>query len=263
MDQAARVGERHRLADPLEHPDPARQVLRRRRPGREQFRQGLAVDQLHHEERPPVRQLAQVVDRHDRRVLQPADVTGLLLEAGPEPAVREHRLPQHLQGHPARQQRVEAAPHLAHAAPGQERLEAVARRVRRRLRGVAGRGGDGRGQAVRHPGEAAQQPQALAGARAQLGWQLVQGRRRLVGGPRLLPPDQPFGRVDRLPAWESSRRLRTRGRLVAVRQSGEPGSSKGEPPRACCTRRRAFIQRNFTVGTATPSKAAASACVNP
>ena len=39
----------------LEHPDPARQVFRRRRPGREQFRQGLAVDQLHHEERPPVR----------------------------------------------------------------------------------------------------------------------------------------------------------------------------------------------------------------
>lgn len=49
-------------------------------------------------------------------------------------------------------------------------------------------------------------------------------------------------------------------RLVAVRQSGAPGSPKGEPPKACCTCRRAFLQRNFTVGTAMPKSAAASAC---
>src|SRR5262245_4483393 len=46
------------------------------------------------------------------------------------------------------------------------------------------------------------------------------------------PPTGPAIRLpDHLPAWVSSRRLRTRGRrLAAVRQSGEPGSSKGEPP---------------------------------
>jgi len=49
---------------------------------------------------------------------------------------------------------------------------------------------------VRHPGEAAQQPQALAGARAQLGGQLIQGRRRPVGVLRLLhlvPPQAQHG----------------------------------------------------------------------
>jgi hypothetical protein len=54
VDQVPGVGESHRRADLLEHPDPARQVICGRRPGREQFRQSLAVDQLHHEERPPV-----------------------------------------------------------------------------------------------------------------------------------------------------------------------------------------------------------------
>ena len=49
-------------------------------------------------------------------------------------------------------------------------------------------------------------------------------------------------------------------RLAVVRQSGEGVSSKGAPPSARCTHRRAFIQRNFTVGTAMPSSAAASAC---
>ena len=48
-----------------------------------------------------------------------------------------------------------------------------------------------------------------------------------------------------------------RAARVATCQSGEPASSKGEPPNACCTCRRAFIQRNFTVGTETSSKAAA------
>jgi hypothetical protein len=44
------------------------------------------------------------------------------------------------------------------------------------------------------------------------------------------------------------------------RVPGEPGSLRGEPPNACCTRRRAFVQRNFTVGPATPGSTAASAC---
>src|SRR5262249_5316019 len=140
------------------------------------------------------------------------------------------------------------------------RLEAVARRVRRRLRGIAGRDGGGRDQVVRHPCEAVQQPQALAGARAQLGWQLVQGRRRLVGHTRLLPPNQPLGySIVYLHGSPLGVALQEEGR-VAVRQSVEPGSSKGEPPSACCTCKRAFIQRNFTVRTATPKSAAAWAC---
>ena len=96
---------------------------------------------------------------------------------------------------------------------------------------------------------------------------------RLAAGPGLPAADWPpvpppsgpaIRRFDRLAPWVSSRRLSTRGRRrVAVRQSGEPVSPKGAPPSACCTRRRAFIQRNFTVGTATPSSAAASACGIP
>jgi hypothetical protein len=53
--------------------------------------------------------------------------------------------------------------------------------------------GVGGGQAVRQPGEAAQQPQPFAGAPARLARQLAQGRRLPVGRQRLLPPDQPFG----------------------------------------------------------------------
>ena len=68
-----------------------------------------------------------------------------------------------------REQVFAAAPHLGHAASGQELLEAIAWRVRRRLRRAFRCGGDGRAQGVRHPREAVQQPQALAGARAQLG----------------------------------------------------------------------------------------------
>ena len=49
-------------------------------------------------------------------------------------------------------------------------------------------------------------------------------------------------------------------RRVAVDQPGGAESSKGEPPSASCTCRRAIIQRTFTVGTAMPNKAAASAC---
>jgi hypothetical protein len=56
MDQVKGMGERHRCADLIKHPDPARQVFRRRRPGRERFRQGLAVNQFHHKKRPPVGQ---------------------------------------------------------------------------------------------------------------------------------------------------------------------------------------------------------------
>jgi hypothetical protein len=109
------------------------------------FRAVLALDQFHGEERPSVRQFPEVIHRHDRRVRKLTDMPGFLLKTGPKAAIFEHALPQHFHGHRALEQLVEAAPYLAHTAPSQECLKAVARCVRWCLRSVIRQGGPGNG----------------------------------------------------------------------------------------------------------------------
>ena len=86
---------------------------------------------------------------------------------------------------------------------------------------------------------------------------LTRHARRLLHGPyaRL----EPFAQTDDVVQQLYIKILQNQDRFW-INASGEPGSSKGEPPSACCTCRRAFIQRNLTVGTAMRSSAAASAC---
>ena len=85
MDEVTGMSERRRRAGLVEHSDPARRSSTGIASGLNLLRQGLAVDQLHDEERPAARHFAQVVYRHDRRVLDPADVKGLLDETVPWP----------------------------------------------------------------------------------------------------------------------------------------------------------------------------------
>ena len=80
VDHAAGVGVGHRLADRLEDRQEPGQVVGRRRAGREQVGQRLPLDQLHGEVRPAVGEGAQLVDRHDARVLELAADLGLLDE---------------------------------------------------------------------------------------------------------------------------------------------------------------------------------------
>ena len=83
MDHPLRVGVGDRLAEGLEHLQEAGAGCR---PGRgplaQQPGQGLALDQLHGDERPGVVERADLVDGDDARVLEPAVDAGL----GQEPA---------------------------------------------------------------------------------------------------------------------------------------------------------------------------------
>ena len=82
MDHAVGVGVGHRLADLLEDPQAPRPG-RRRTPSASarELRKGPALDQLHREVRAVVGEGAQLVDRHDARVLELAGDLRLLDEA--------------------------------------------------------------------------------------------------------------------------------------------------------------------------------------
>jgi hypothetical protein len=112
-------GDRHRVGD-------------RQRPARQPRRQRLAVDQLHHDER-PVAVLAQVVDRRDVRRAQHRRGARLAEQAR---ALFRARRPgvQHLHGHGPSEPRVLGAIHLAHAAGAEPIADAVLRELLARER---------------------------------------------------------------------------------------------------------------------------------
>jgi hypothetical protein len=91
VNHPAGVGVGHRLAGLQEDAQQRRPVVVGPRPRAEQLGQGAALDQLHGEERPPVVTPADVVHRHDPRVLQLAD--DLRLPEEPPHAVRGNLVP--------------------------------------------------------------------------------------------------------------------------------------------------------------------------
>ena len=80
VDDAVGVGVADRLADLLEHRQEPAAVGRRVGPPSEQVVEGLALDELHRQERPAVGQRADLVDRRDAGVLQLAGDPGLVEE---------------------------------------------------------------------------------------------------------------------------------------------------------------------------------------
>ena len=135
-----RVG--HRLRHLLEDAQGPRQPVGRRRPGGQQLREGLAPDQLHREERPAVGEGAQLVDRHDARVLELAADLRLLDEAADHLGAAAEVVAEDLDGDVAAEVGVAALEHLAHAAAGDLAVDAVA--DRRVGGGPVGRPDDGR-----------------------------------------------------------------------------------------------------------------------
>ena len=81
MDHAAGVRVGHRLADLEEDPQHARLIGGRIGPRVQEIGQGAALDQLHREVGAAVGEGAQLVDRHDARMLQLAGDLRLLDEA--------------------------------------------------------------------------------------------------------------------------------------------------------------------------------------
>jgi hypothetical protein len=116
VDDAARVGERHRLTDLLEDGQEARQVGRGAGPLPEELGEGAALHQLHGEEGPAVVQPADLDDGHDAGVLQPAGDLRLLQEAALQVGAPTKLLAQHLDGQVAAQVGVGGAVDGAHAA---------------------------------------------------------------------------------------------------------------------------------------------------
>ena len=179
MDHAAGVGVGHRLRDRLEDRQEPGQVVGRARAGREQVGQRLALDQLHGEERPAVGEGAQLVDRHDARVLQLAADLRLLDEPADQVGVVAEVLAEDLDGHVAAEVGVAALEHGAHAAAGDLAVDPVAEsRCRRRSRAGrsaraprrgrvaeqdAGHGADRRADRVEHRTRPERQVERVAG----------------------------------------------------------------------------------------------------
>ena len=139
--------------------------------GLEQLGQGVALDQLHGEERPAVGEGAQLVDRDDAGVLELAADLRLLDEAADHVGVVAEVFAQDLQGHVAAEVGVAALEDGAHAAAGDLAVDPVADRAvvivaalrpddraraprRVRCRG-AGRGGRARSRRRSSPGRRA------------------------------------------------------------------------------------------------------------
>ena len=121
-----RVG--HRLRHLLEDAQGPRQPVGRRQPGSQKLREGLAPDQLHREEWPAVGEGAQLVDRHDARVLELAADLRLLDEAADHLGTAAEVVAEDLDGNVAADVGVAALEHLAHAAAGDLAVDAVADR---------------------------------------------------------------------------------------------------------------------------------------
>ena len=124
VDDVVGVGVRHRLADLLEDRHEPAAVGRRVGPAFEQLVEGLALDQLHGQERPAVGQRAEVVNRRDGGVLQLAGDAGLVGEAAGRPGFGAVLLLQHLDGDFAAEGGVGGAVDDAHAAAGDLRRPA-------------------------------------------------------------------------------------------------------------------------------------------
>ena len=90
----------------------------------QQFAQGAALDELHHQER-MLAVDALVVDRDQAGVLQPRDGAGLPLEPRQELAVAGIPGIHDLQCHRPIQPKVEPAVHPGHAAGGDQGVDAV------------------------------------------------------------------------------------------------------------------------------------------
>src|SRR5262245_65780013 len=96
MDDAARMRVGHGLTDLLKDGEPARQVR-----GRQEFGQGASLDELHAEEGSSIRQLAQLMDRSDARMLELAHDLRLFEEALAQAGVFRTRPQQNLDGQTA------------------------------------------------------------------------------------------------------------------------------------------------------------------
>ena len=81
VDHPLAVGVGHGLAHLLENLQEPGEVVSGVGPFLQELRQGLAADQFHGEERPAVRQCAEIVDGHDARMLQLAGDPGFRLKA--------------------------------------------------------------------------------------------------------------------------------------------------------------------------------------
>jgi hypothetical protein len=131
VDHVVGVGVRHRLADLLErrHEPPA--ALGGVGAAFQQVLEGVALDQLHGQERPAVGEDAEVVHGRDVGVLQLPGDAGLVGEPPGRPGVGRALLPQHLDRDLAAQHGVGGAVDGAHAAAGDLLAEQVPRgRVR-------------------------------------------------------------------------------------------------------------------------------------
>ena len=128
VDHPPGVGIRHRLGDVLEDRQEPGQVGRRVRPAPEQVGQGPALHQLHAEERPPVGEGAQLVDRDHAGVLELAADLRLLNEPSDQVAVVAEVLAEDLDRDVAADVGVSASQDGAHAAPGDLAVDPVAGR---------------------------------------------------------------------------------------------------------------------------------------
>ena len=138
VDHSPGVRVRHRLRHLEEDGEQPRPVVPRPATVAEDLGQGTALDQLHGEERPAIGEGAELVDRHDPRVLELAGDLRLLDEAADQLGLVAVLLQEDLDGQVAAQVGVAALEHGPHAAPGDlaQDLERSAP-VRRRGHGVA------------------------------------------------------------------------------------------------------------------------------
>ena len=127
VDHALRVGVGDRLADLLEDGEEPRPVLVGASSRRQERRQRAAPHQLHRDEQPAVGQPAQLVDRHDARVLElPADLR-LLDESPDHLGVVAMFLADHLDGQVAAEVEVAALEDGPHAPASQLADELISR----------------------------------------------------------------------------------------------------------------------------------------
>ena len=126
------MGVGHGVEHLLENREKAMAVLGGRAPSGEPGGEGLALDQLHGEERPLVGQATHLVDRHHARVLEPASDPGLLEEAFGHGLVPAVALPEHLDGHGAVELGVASMEHRAYATVSDLTVHAVPACGRRR-----------------------------------------------------------------------------------------------------------------------------------
>ena len=123
MHQSVAVGHRQPAEHRAEHR--GHRVRRHRAALDQQFAQGAALDELHHQER-MLAVDALVVDGDQAGILQPCDGARLALEPGQELVVAGIAGIHDLQRHRPIQPEVEAAVHRGHSAGGDHGVDAVA-----------------------------------------------------------------------------------------------------------------------------------------